>query len=66
MENHTPISKIIMRLAILKNYITLGDIDDMQREAEKLSQSSDHTDVQDIIFTNINSEACVKKLSTNT
>jgi hypothetical protein len=66
MENHTPISKIIMRLAILKNYITLGDIDDMQREAEKLSQSSDHTDVQDIIFTYINSEPCVKKLSTNT
>jgi hypothetical protein len=50
MENHTPISKIIMRLAILKNYITLGDIDDMQREAEKLSQSSDHTDVKNIIF----------------
>jgi hypothetical protein len=55
-----------MRLAILKNYITLGDIDDMQREAEKLSQSSDHTDVKDIIFSNINSETCVKKLSTNT
>lgn len=50
MENHIPIGKIIMRLVILKNYITLGDIDEIKRESEKLTQFSEHTDLNDILY----------------
>ena len=56
MENHMPIGKIIMRLVILKNYITLGDIDEIQRESEKLTQFSEHTDLNDILYSIQNKE----------
>jgi uncharacterized protein (TIGR02145 family) len=50
MENHMPIGKIIMRLVILKNYITLGDIDEIQRESEKLNQFSERAGLNEILY----------------
>ena len=49
-EELFPLSKIIKRLEILKNYIVLGDIEDLAKELSKLKTYSFNSDINDIII----------------
>lgn len=44
-----PINKIIKRLEILKNYILLEDIEELNKESSKLKEYNFNSDLQDII-----------------
>lgn len=44
-----PLNKIIKRLEILKNYILLGDIEELNKETSKLKEYDFNSDLQEII-----------------
>ncbi len=48
-ETDFPLNKIIKRLEILKNYILLEDIDDIEKETQKLRDYDFNTDLLEII-----------------
>ena len=49
LENDFPLDKIIKRLEIIKNFILLGDIDDVKNATQKLIEYNFNNDIIDII-----------------
>ncbi len=48
-ETVFPLGKIIRRLEILKNYILLEDVEELKKEAQKLSEYNFNSDISEII-----------------